>query len=98
MKKFSDLEYQRPDVEQMENCLFSYIERFENADCFDDAHRAFLDWNRTSNEFETMYVIAYIRNTVNMKDEFYDGEIEFFNEALPKLTPIMKCQINRRIR
>ena len=45
-----------------------------------------------------MYVIAYIRNTVNMKDEFYDGEIEFFNEALPKLTPIMKCQINRRIR
>ncbi|MBO4356473.1 MAG: M3 family oligoendopeptidase, partial [Clostridia bacterium] len=39
---------------------------------------------------ETQYVIANIRNTVNMKDEFYDGEMKFFNKAMPKMIPVMK--------
>ncbi len=90
MEKFKDLKYVRPDSDTVEKKLTACIEAFENAECLDDANRAFLDWQNVSAEMKTMYVIAYIRNTVNMKDEFYNTEIEFFNEAIPKLTPIRK--------
>ena len=90
MEKFKDLKYVRPDSETVEKALTSCIAEFEKAESFEQAHKAFLNWHKISGELETMYVIAYVRNTVNMKDEFYDGEIEYFNEAIPKLTPVMK--------
>ena len=90
MKKFIDLEYKRPDKDEVAKELLRCIDKFVGAESFDQANDAFLKWHKETSEMETMYVIAYIRNTVNMKDEFYNGEIEFYNEALPQLTPIMK--------
>ena len=90
MDKFNEIKYCRPDSEQTKAELLAIIEKFAGADSFEDAHKAFLDWHTLNSKLETMYVIAYIRNTVNMKDEFYNGEIEFFNEALPMLTPSRK--------
>ena len=90
MQKFKDLAYKRPDKDEVAKVLLSCIDRFVGAESFEDAKDAFLQWQKDTSKMETMYVIAYIRNTVNMKDEFYNNEIEFFNEALPQLTPIMK--------
>ena len=90
MKKFNEIEYCRPDSEQSKAKMLKLIKEFENADSFETAHKAFLEWNSFNQELETMYVVAYVRNTANMKDEFYNGEIDYFNEAMPMLTPIMK--------
>ena len=90
MEKFKDLKYVRPDSEETQNRLSACIDSFTGAQTFEQAHEAFLTWHKLSDEMSTMYVIAYIRNTCDMKDEFYNGEIEFFNEAIPKLTPLMK--------
>ena len=88
MQKFKDLPYERPDVnrvmQEMQNC----IDKFSKAADFEQAHAAFLERTQIMSRVETMYTIAYIRNTVNMKDEFYDGEIAFFNEAIPQFTPL----------
>ena len=90
MKKFKDLQYTRPDSEEVQTKMLALIDAFQKAETFEQAHEVFLAWHRLSGEISTMYVIAYVRNTMNMKDAFYEGEIEFFNEAIPKLTPLMK--------
>ena len=88
MQKFKDLPYERPDVNHVMQELRGCIDKFANAADFEQAHAAFLERAQVMSRVETMYTIAYIRNTVNMKDEFYDGEIAFFNEAIPQLTPV----------
>ncbi len=88
MEKFKDLQYKRPDPQQVQQNLLACIQRFEQAATFEEAHAAFLDKYQALSDVETMYTIAYIRNTINMKDDFYDGEIQFFNEAIPQLTPV----------
>ena len=90
MQKFKDLEYKRPDEAKVKKDLNAQIKRFEAAQTFEEANEAFLAWNKIVSHVETQYVIANVRNTVNMKDEFYDGEMNFFNEAMPKMMPIMK--------
>ena len=90
MQKFKDLAYQRPDKEELVREFTDCIQQFSSAGSFEQAHEAFLRWHSFVDRMISMYVIAYIRNTVNMKDEFYNNEIEFFNETLPQLTPLQK--------
>jgi M3 family oligoendopeptidase len=90
MVKFKDLEYVRPDSEKVEKELTDATVRLENASSFEEAKAAFLDFSETMSHFYTMDSIANIRNTVNMADEFYDAERAFFDEASPKLMPVMK--------
>ena len=33
-----------------------------------------------------MSTLAFIRNSIDTRDEYYDGEVKFFNEAEPILT------------
>lgn len=90
MEHFHELKYCRPDGEKTKTRMQEIIDAFEQAASFEDAHNAFFAWHRFNASVESMYVIAYIRNTVNMKDEFYSDEINYYDEALPMLTPIMK--------
>ena len=88
MQKFKDLPYERPDVNRVMQELQACIEKFAGAADFEQAHAAFSERAQIMSHVETMHTIAYIRNTVNMKDAFYDGEIAFFNETIPQLTPV----------
>lgn len=88
MKKFSELEYQRPDMKKLKKDILSNLKVFESAETYEEAKQALLALEKINGAFETQYVIAEIRNTINMKDEFYDKEVEFFNEETPKLMPI----------
>lgn len=90
MQKFKDLAYERPSLEETQEKLTACIERFQAAADFPQAHEAFRTWYCTQSNVMTMYMIAYVRNTVNMADAFYDGEMAFFNEAMPQLTPVMQ--------
>ena len=58
MEKFNDIKYTRPDSDEVKSKLLGIIGRFEKADSFEAAHSAFLDWEKTNSEIETMYVIA----------------------------------------
>ena len=85
MEKFGDLVYTRPDVNGIKKDFSRCMKEFRTAKTFEEADRAFLGWQRILEKNSTQYVIASIRNTMNMKDEFYDNEIKFFNRAMPKL-------------
>ncbi len=90
MEKFKDLEYRRPEKGPLVKEFKAQLKRFTEAKTFEEANKAMLDWNGLMDRVSTQAVIASIRNTMNMKDEFYDGEKKFYNSTMPKLMPLMK--------
>ena len=93
MKTFRDLPYQRPDVKQLKAGFARSLARFSGAKTFEEADAAFLEFQHSVESWATLNTIASIRNTMNMKDEFYDGEIRFFNRESPKLMLKLKKAI-----
>ena len=72
--KFSDMKYTRPDIEKIGGEIKKIVERIENAKCFDDVDSAFKDFCDISSDIETDMSLAYVRHSIDTKDEFYDKE------------------------
>lgn len=94
MQKFSEIKYERPDIKKLKKDFLLSVKKFKNAPTFEEADTAFIKCNRIIEEAGTMYVVAEIRNTANMKDEFYDNEMKFYNKALPMLMPMLKKTVS----
>lgn len=88
--KFSEIEYKRPDFDEIKEGIKAYIEKFKAAKDFKEAKALFEDYQKTSGELSTMYEVAMIRNTIDTRDEFYEAEVAFFNENIPELEPLEK--------
>ena len=41
--------------------------------------------DREAQHVETLATLAQVRNTIDTRDQFYDGEVSFWNAALPEL-------------
>ena len=91
MEKFSELVYRRPDVKKIKKDFSLRMKEFKAAKSFEEADAAFLGWMKLLEENSTLFIIASIRNTMNMKDEFYDNEIKYINRTMPKLMLKMKA-------
>jgi len=89
MEKFKDLPYERPDLKTLKRDASHYIAAFKKAASFEEADAAYLHLQTIMEHATTLYTIASVRNTMNMKDAFYDGEMQFFNRAMPKLMPLL---------
>lgn len=81
--KFSEMHYERPDFEKYRNEAESIKEDFSKADSFADADAAFLRWDRLNSHVDTMMSLAYVRNTIDTTDEFYEKEVEYIDETSP---------------
>ena len=91
MEKFKDLQYKRPDKGEIKREFSRCAKAFRSAKTFEEADAAFLGWQSIMEKAETQNVIASVRNTMHMKDEFYDGENKYFNSTMPKLMPLVKA-------
>ena len=83
--KFSQMPYQRPDIEVAGKYLLSAAARFSSAAGFDEADAVFRETDSFIGRTETMFTLAHIRHTINTEDEFYDGEMAFIDEVQPQL-------------
>lgn len=83
--KFSEMSYTRPDAEAVKALASTLTERLRGASCFADAEAAFLEMEKLQSGFQTMSALANIRHDINTADEFYDGEVDFFDEVEPEL-------------
>ena len=90
MDKFRDLSYERPDIGKLKKGFDKNLSRFGNARTFEEANDAFLSFMSIAEEWVTANTVASIRNTMNMKDEFYDKEIRFYNRTNPVLMLTLK--------
>ena len=81
--KFCDMPYIRPDIEEIKLKLKNLKDEIENATEAGQQISAYNEVCKVSEEYSTMGSLAYVRHTINTKDEFYDAENNFFDEVGP---------------
>ena len=85
MLKFSQMPYERPDLEAHKMRLTDLTARLKAAGSYEEAKTVFLEQEEVYRNFNSKYGLASIRNTIDTRDEFYDGEMNFWNAAAPEL-------------
>lgn len=88
MTKFKDIEYKRPDFDAVIEELNTQLDKLETAETAEDFFATHEKVQEEVKDFMEMYTVAYIRNTIDTRDEFYDEEINLFYENLPRLDEV----------
>ncbi len=88
--KFSEMVYERPDMETLKAQLTDLIGRLENADSYEAARAVFLEKETLDKHVMTMETLAEVRHTIDTRDAFYDSEVKFWDEMSPVLTEYMQ--------
>ena len=83
--KFSEMTYTRPDGEAVKRGLADQTRRLRHSGSYDEARAVFLEKEETQKHVLTMEELASIRHSIDTRDTFYDGEIQFWNVFRPKL-------------
>ena len=92
---FSELEYKRIDIEALKEKLKELIAQLESATSFEEAEKAYLAMEKAEGDsMRTMRTIAQIRRDNDTRDAFYDAEMTFYHQELPKLQPLRKTWTN----
>lgn len=83
--KFSEMTYVRPDMDEVKAKLTDCAKRIEEAKSAQEQIAAFDESTAIAQTFMTSGSIAYVRNTIDTTDAFYEAEREFVDEAGPEL-------------
>ena len=83
--KFSQMTYERPDIEAIKTQFANLAARFEAAEDYESARIVFLERETVEKHVMTLATLAEIRHSIDTRDEFYDGEMNFWNETAPVL-------------
>ena len=86
--KFSEMPYSRPDLGAVEREYGRITETFGKTDSADGQYRLILEHEKLSEDFDTMATIAYIRNSINTTDPFYEKEMAFFDANSPDVNSL----------
>ncbi len=88
--KFSEMPYERPDIDALKEKITSLTEIMENAADFSEADAVFREINGVETYIETVNAIVYIRHTVDTLNAYYDREQKFIDENMPVLVEYMQ--------
>ena len=88
---FSQIPYQRADLTAWKQQLEDITARFVSAQTFEEADAAYRERATFDEDFDTMISLARIRNNIDTRDEFYDAEVTYYNQEMPKFQPIVKA-------
>lgn len=90
MEKFQQIPYKRPDMEAIRGEMEGCIGRFRKAEGYHQAMAAFRRMEGIESHLRTAFSLAYIRNTINTEDPYYDAEMDYLNREMPRLLPLQK--------
>ncbi len=83
--KFSEMPYSRPDMEMLATATTETLAAMKAAPDAAGQIAAYDAFEKKIQTAGTMQQIAYIRHTINTKDEFYNAENDYMDEIGPKL-------------
>lgn len=81
--KFSEMKYQRPDLEAVCQKYREITQKFPNCSNADEQYDLILQHEKLMSRFQSMGTIASIRNSIDTVDPFYEGEMAFFDANNP---------------
>ncbi len=90
METFAGLPYSRPDFNEIKREFKELTRQLEEAESFEAFVKAFEAIEAARCALETQYSTAYIRNTMNTADPYYEDEINYFDKNLPALMGVEK--------
>ena len=83
--KFKEMQYTRPVLSEVTARLQEITEELKKAESFEEAEKAFLDFDRETRHIETMATLSSIRHSIDTRDKFYDAEDTWWNNTAPQL-------------
>lgn len=83
--KFSEMKYERPDLEKVKKELSTLTERLSLAETYAEAKKIFVEEDTLCRHIYTLATLSNIRHSIDTRDTFYDGEAKFWNAAGPEL-------------
>ncbi|MBQ4603715.1 MAG: M3 family oligoendopeptidase, partial [Clostridia bacterium] len=86
--KVSEMPYQRITVEEFKEQAEKIIAKIKAAKSAEDLKNARDDFNKISEEVETACSLANCRFTLNTRDEFYNAEMDYYDNAMPLFSEI----------
>lgn len=83
--KFSEMKYERVNLDEVTGKIREITEQFKHAASAKEQIELIHHMDQVRKDVDTMNTLAYIRNTINTKDEFYKAEREYSDEIYPVL-------------
>ena len=80
---FAEMPYRRPDLGAVLDRYDELTLKFSSAVSAAEQAELIERHEKLSADFQTLSTIAYIRNSINTADPFYEKEMAFFDESAP---------------
>lgn len=84
--KFSDLKVTKPDIDQISKDILDFVKRLDNASSSAEAIKVVYDNFKYNDDISSNIEIISIRNSINVKDKYYEELMDFLDEKLPLLS------------
>ena len=88
---FSQIPYHRADLAAWKQQMEDITARFQAAQTFEEADAIYREAATFDEDYATMITLARIRNNIDTRDEFYDAEVTYYNQEMPKMQPSQKA-------
>ncbi len=86
--KVSEMPYQRITVEEFKEQAEKIIAKIKAAKSAEDLKAARDEYNKISEDVDTAASLANCRFTLNTRDEFYNAEMDYYDNAMPLFSEI----------
>ncbi|WP_394188154.1 M3 family oligoendopeptidase [Paenisporosarcina quisquiliarum] len=89
MVTFDQYTYNRPNFEEAKDRFEGLLTAFKEADSMEQQSEAIAKINEFRESFSTQANLAFIRASIDTKDEFYQKERDYFDEVSPQLEELV---------
>lgn len=86
--EFKNYIYERPDMDKFCDDFNQKLEKLSNNSDIEEQLVIFQELNEMRDDFETAYNIAYIRHSIDTKDNYFEEENNFFDENTPQFQAV----------
>ncbi len=87
--KFKDMQYLRPNFDELISRGRELVKSVANADSFEKSLDSYMLLDTMEKDVATATTLCYIRTSIDTNDEFYKAEMDYLNEQIPRIQEII---------